>query len=135
MTTAGEGRGVKTVPVDCTSDAGNAERRGTSAPVDAELNAATAGAQDASVQPSAPLHVAKTSGKRHGQMAQVTGIRHWSTPDYTRVAIDLDDDVTYEAARVPNPDRIYFDLDGTRLAQEFVGKSFAVTDDGFLETI
>jgi N-acetylmuramoyl-L-alanine amidase len=68
-------------------------------------------------------------------MAQVTGIRHWSTPDYTRVAIDLGDDVTYEAARVPNPDRIYFDLHGTRLAQELVGKSFSVTDDGFLKKI
>ena len=68
-------------------------------------------------------------------MAQVTGIRHWSTPNYTRVAIDLGDDVTYEAARVPNPDRIYFDLHGTRLAQELVGKSFAVTDDGFLKKI
>jgi len=65
----------------------------------------------------------------------VTGIRHWSTPDYTRVAIDLGDDVTYEAARVPNPDRIYFDLHGTRLAQELVGKSFSVTDDGFLKKI
>jgi N-acetylmuramoyl-L-alanine amidase len=51
------------------------------------------------------------------------------------VAIDLGDDVTYEAARVPNPDRIYFDLHGTRLAQELVGKSFAVTDDGFLKKI
>ena len=71
----------------------------------------------------------------HGRLAQVTGIRHWSTPDYTRVAIDLGDDVTYEAARVPNPDRIYFDLHGTRLAQELVGKSFAVTDDGFLKKI
>jgi N-acetylmuramoyl-L-alanine amidase len=68
-------------------------------------------------------------------MAQVTGIRHWSTPDYTRVAIDLGDDVTYEAARVPNPDRIYFDLHGTRLAQELVGKGFSVTDDGFLKKI
>jgi N-acetylmuramoyl-L-alanine amidase len=78
--------------------------------------------------------VAKTGTKRHG-LAQVTGIRHWSTPDYTRVAIDLGDDVTYEAARVPNPDRIYFDLHGTRLATELVGKSFAVTDDGFLKKI
>jgi N-acetylmuramoyl-L-alanine amidase len=105
-----------------------------------ELDASTAGTQDASVldaslQAITPLHVAKTAAKRRGQMAQVTGIRHWSTPDYTRVAIDLGDDVTYEAARVPNPDRIYFDLHGTRLAQELVGKSFSVTDDGFLKKI
>ena len=78
--------------------------------------------------------VSRTSVKRHG-LAQVTGIRHWSTPTYTRVAIDLGDDVKYEAARVPNPDRIYFDLHGTLLARELVGKSFAVTDDGFLKKI
>ncbi len=135
MPTTGELRGVKAAPADSSGDAGNATRRGTSAPVDAESDAATAGPQDASVQAATPLHVAKTSGKRRGQMAQVTGIRHWSTPDYTRVAIDLGDDVTYEAARVPNPDRIYFDLHGTRLAQELVGKSFSVTDDGFLKKI
>jgi len=135
MPTTGEARGVKIAPADSGGDAATAERRGTSAPVDAVLDASTAGTQDASVLAATPLHVAKTSAKRHGQMAQVTGIRHWSTPDYTRVAIDLGDDVTYEAARVPNPDRIYFDLHGTRLAQELVGKSFSVTDDGFLKKI
>ena len=41
----------------------------------------------------------------------------------------------YEAARVPSPDRIYFDLHGARLAGDLVGKSFAVTDDGFLKRI
>ena len=76
-----------------------------------------------------------SAAKRSGKRAVVTGIRHWSTATYTRVAIDLGDNVTYEAARVPNPDRIFFDLHGTRLAQELVGKSFAVTDDGFLKKI
>jgi N-acetylmuramoyl-L-alanine amidase len=36
---------------------------------------------------------------------------------------------------VPNPDRIYFDLHGAKLATELVGKSFNVTDDGFLKRI
>jgi N-acetylmuramoyl-L-alanine amidase len=70
-----------------------------------------------------------------GKMATVTGIRHWSTPSYTRVAIDLGDSVEYQAARVENPDRIFFDLHHARLAQQLVGKSFAVTDDGFLTRI
>jgi N-acetylmuramoyl-L-alanine amidase len=136
MPTTGEMRGGK-APVASGVDAG-AEPSGVSVGVDADASAA--GAQDgagvgAPVQVAGPLHVAKTSARRHGELAQVTGIRHWSTPDYTRVAIDLGDDVTYEAARVPNPDRIYFDLHGTRLAQELVGKSFAVTDDGFLKKI
>jgi N-acetylmuramoyl-L-alanine amidase len=54
---------------------------------------------------------------------------------YTRVAIDLQDKVQYEAARVPNPDRIYFDLHGVRVAPELIGKTMAVTDDGFLQRI
>jgi N-acetylmuramoyl-L-alanine amidase len=110
-------------------------RSGSAAPVPEAVDAQGVAGQNGAATNGAPMHVAKTGAKRHGQMAQVTGIRHWSTPNYTRVAIDLGDDVTYEAARVPNPDRIYFDLHGTRLAQELVGKSFAVTDDGFLKKI
>jgi N-acetylmuramoyl-L-alanine amidase len=141
-TASAGGSGAK---VATASPDGGAERQGTAATmVDEPLVSAqqggaqpgaALGAKDAAAQSAAPMHVAKTTAKRHGQMAQVTGIRHWSTPNYTRVAIDLGDDVTYEAARVPNPDRIYFDLHGTRLAQELVGKSFAVTDDGFLKKI
>jgi N-acetylmuramoyl-L-alanine amidase len=74
-----------------------------------------------------------------GTMATVTGIRHWSTPTYTRVAIDLavaeDVDVKYEAARVEHPDRLFFDLHHARLAPGLVGKSFTVADDGFLTRI
>ena len=82
-----------------------------------------------------PAPVLRAAAHRKGPLATVTGIRHWSTPSYTRVAIDLGGEVEYEAARVPSPDRIYFDLHGARLAPELVGKSFAVTDDGFLKKI
>jgi N-acetylmuramoyl-L-alanine amidase len=92
-------------------------------------------AVDAETRPETNGAMPASSAKKSGKRAMVTGIRHWSTATYTRVAIDLGDGVTYEAARVPNPDRIYFDLHGTRLAPELVGKSFAVTDDGFLKRI
>ena len=72
---------------------------------------------------------------RNGKTPLVTGIRYWSTPVYTRVAIDLQDEVRYQAARVPSPDRIFFDLYGTRLSPELIGKSVQVTDDGFLSRI
>ncbi len=72
---------------------------------------------------------------RRGPLAQVTGIRHWSTPTYTRVAIDLGDEVTFEAARVPDPDRLFFDLHGAKLDAALVGKTFDVTGDGFLKRI
>ena len=64
----------------------------------------------------------------------VTGIRHWSTPDYTRVAIDLEQEVKYEAGRVSQPDRIFFDLHDTKLASTLVGKTFEVSD-GFLRRV
>ena len=64
----------------------------------------------------------------------VTGIRHWSTPDYTRIAIDLEDEVKFDSGRIPNPDRIYFDLKDTKLSSVLKGKSFDV-DDGYLKKI
>ncbi|HEX3469719.1 MAG TPA: AMIN domain-containing protein, partial [Silvibacterium sp.] len=76
-----------------------------------------------------------TPPPRRGKLPLVTGIRHWSTPVYTRVAIDLQDEVRYEAVRVPNPDRIFFDLHGARLSPELIGKSDEVIDDGFLRQV
>ncbi|HTW31002.1 MAG TPA: N-acetylmuramoyl-L-alanine amidase [Candidatus Sulfotelmatobacter sp.] len=67
-------------------------------------------------------------------LPRVTGIRHWSTPDYTRVAIDLEGDIKFGSQRISNPDRIFFDLRNTKLASTLVGKTFDV-DDGFLKKI
>jgi N-acetylmuramoyl-L-alanine amidase len=75
----------------------------------------------------------ESKNDRH-RLPLLTSIRHWSTPDYTRVAIDLEQEVEYEAGRVPHPDRIFFDLHGAKLASDLVGKSFDV-DDGFLHKI
>ena len=69
-----------------------------------------------------------------GRLPRVTGIRHWSTPDYTRVAIDLESEIKFGSQRIANPDRIFFDLRDTKLASTLVGKSFDV-DDGFLKKI
>jgi len=93
---------------------------------------------DEAVMNGAPGGVARESAAT-GPMAVVTGIRHWSTASYTRVAIDLNvapgEEIKYEAARVENPDRIFFDLGHARLAPELMGKSFNVTDDGFLTRV
>jgi N-acetylmuramoyl-L-alanine amidase len=96
--------------------------------------------RQATAPESAPTQVAVPSDyqeppHRKGKLVQVTGVRHWSTSIYTRVAIDLGDEVQYEAARVPDPDRIFFDLHGARLSPELIGKSVTVIDDGFLKRI
>ncbi len=73
------------------------------------------------------------------KLSRVTGIRHWSTPDYTRVAIDLAQvdsghDVAFESQRIDHPDRIFFDLPDTKLSSRLAGKTFDV-DDGLLRQI
>jgi N-acetylmuramoyl-L-alanine amidase len=65
----------------------------------------------------------------------VTGIRQWSTASYTRVAIDLTGEVPFQAARVANSDRVFFDLHGARLASNLAGRAVTVADGGFLERI
>ena len=77
---------------------------------------------------------AENAESHAGHMPRVTAIRHWSTPDYTRVAIDLENEVRFVSQRLPNPDRIFFDLRDTKLASTLVGKTFEV-DDGFLKKI
>jgi N-acetylmuramoyl-L-alanine amidase len=72
--------------------------------------------------------------RRSGRLPRVTGIRHWSTPDYTRVAIDVESDVKFSSQRIDSPARIFFDLRDTKLASTLVGKSFDV-DDGFLKKV
>jgi N-acetylmuramoyl-L-alanine amidase len=71
---------------------------------------------------------------RRSALPRVTGVRHWSTPDYTRVAIDVEREVKFGSQRISHPDRIFFDLRDTKLASTLVGKTFDV-DDGFLKKI
>src|SRR4030088_996621 len=77
---------------------------------------------------------ANTASARRRALPRVTGVRHWSTPDYTRVAIDVEQEVKFGSQRISHPDRIFFDLRDTKLASTLVGKSFDV-DDGFLKKI
>jgi N-acetylmuramoyl-L-alanine amidase len=90
--------------------------------------------KDSKTDPTTGAAAQESSESRIGGTARVTGIRHWSTPDYTRVAIDLESEIKFGSQRIAHPDRIFFDLRGTKLASTLVGKSFDV-DDGFLKKI
>lgn len=85
-------------------------------------------------------HASRTSSAKDenptlsGRLPRVTDIRHWSTHDYTRVAIDVEKDVKFSSQRIDSPARIFFDLRDTKLASTLVGKSFDV-DDGFLKKV
>jgi len=52
--------------------------------------------------------------KRTG-LATVQNVRFWTHKDYTRVVIEIDDEVGYRFEELPRPHRLFVDLKGTRL--------------------
>jgi N-acetylmuramoyl-L-alanine amidase len=69
-----------------------------------------------------------------GVLPKVTGIRHWSSAESSTVVIDMQDQIQYEAHRLPNPERIYFDLHDTTLAATLTNRVIPV-NDALLERI
>jgi len=56
------------------------------------------------------------------QSAVLSEMKHWSNPDYTRISLELDRDVTWEAHELAKgapgkPGRVYIDLKRTRLGK------------------
>jgi N-acetylmuramoyl-L-alanine amidase len=119
-------------PQAASSHAASSSSSGTAASVSADtVSPASANSDDAAKSGSA---AATAPDARRDALPRVTGVRHWSTPDYTRVAIDVEQEVKFDSQRIAHPDRIFFDLRDTKLASTLVGKTFDV-DDGFLKKI
>jgi N-acetylmuramoyl-L-alanine amidase len=68
------------------------------------------------------------------KLPQVTRIRTWNAENYTRVVIDVEDEVKYQSARLSDPDRIYFDIHKAKLSSTLAGKTQEV-QGGFLKDI
>lgn len=87
---------------------------------------------DKALPPAKPDNAATASdaedSNQHRKPTYVTSIRHWSTPEYTRVAIALGRDVKFDSQRIDNPERIFFDLLDTNLTSSLLGKTFDVDD-------
>jgi N-acetylmuramoyl-L-alanine amidase len=81
---------------------------------------ATSNGSQATNSPAKPRDLSK--------FPMVTGIQHWSSADSSTVVLNLEDQVQYEAHRLANPDRIYFDLHDTQLASNLAWKSIEVGD-------
>ncbi|HEV8384503.1 MAG TPA: N-acetylmuramoyl-L-alanine amidase [Candidatus Acidoferrales bacterium] len=89
--------------------------------------------REKSRKPATRAELTEERTKERG-MPQVTGIRSWNTEHYTRIVISVDEEVKYQAARIANPDRIYFDLYKAKLSSTLAGKTLEVPS-GFLKTI
>lgn len=59
---------------------------------------------------------------------RVRDVQYWSTPDYTRIAVKLDQSVRFESQRIDRPERIYFDLKNAKLSSHLMGQTFDVED-------
>ena len=74
-------------------------------------------------------------------LGDVTEVRHWSYPDYTRVVIELDRPIEIKHAprRLPadrkadRPERLYLDLEGVWVGRRY--KEGIVVRDGLLEGV
>ena len=75
----------------------------------------------------------KDSLSQGSGLTQVQNIRHWSTPNYTRVVIDLERAVKYEShllkedRDLKKPRRLYMDLQGAYVSSD-IESSIAISD-------
>lgn len=64
----------------------------------------------------------ETSASAGNSLAQITGVRYWHNPTYSRVAVDLNREITFEDhllrqnPKLDQPMRLYLDLNGARIA-------------------
>jgi N-acetylmuramoyl-L-alanine amidase len=91
---------------------------------------------------SRPVRVATAKGAATRTsavpVAVVTDLKHWSNPDYTRIAVSLDHEAEFEAhslrpsLEATAPSRIYIDIKGARVAK---GVKDDPIGDGLLKTV
>ncbi len=70
-----------------------------------------------------------------GNSSQLTGIRSWNADTYTRIVMDVGGQVKYQAARLSSPDRIYFDIENTKISSALLHKSIEVAGGGFVKGV
>ena len=90
-----------------------------------------AASQPLEEEPPVPFEAETTQSdikKKLAVLPLVTSIRHWWSGAST-VAVDLQDQVQYEAHRLTNPERIYVDLHDTALSSGLLGKTIDVGDE------
>lgn len=57
-----------------------------------------------------------SAAPRNSPLVAVTSVRHWSSGNVTRIAVELSSKVTYRWEKITGPDRIFVDLKESRMA-------------------
>jgi N-acetylmuramoyl-L-alanine amidase len=83
--------------------------------------------------PTIKGQVAKQKEASGGRVPHVKDIRTWNTADQMRIVVTLEDTIKFEAVRIANPERIYFDLYKAQVPPKFANKSLEV-QEGLLKS-
>jgi len=67
--------------------------------------------------------------------SKVTAVRFWSLGDLTRVAIDVTGDFKFRSERLPNPERLVFDIQGARPVMVTRGMHVIPVNDALMKQI
>ena len=116
---------------------GNSEATGSAAGTSGSKDrppAKIAAAEKTSTVTDIKSDTAESSAAGSGR-PQVTAIRATNTDTYTRIVIDVGAQVKYQAARLSNPDRIYFDVENAKLDPELLRKPVDVDGGGFIKSV
>src|SRR5579883_2809258 len=70
-----------------------------------------------------------------GEDSEVNHVRVWNADNYTRIIIDLGGKAKYQAARISDPDRIYFDIANAKLSGELLHEPIAVPAGSYLKAV
>ncbi len=71
---------------------------------------------------------------KSAEVSEVGQVRVWNADTYTRIIIPLNGQAKYQAARISDPDRIYFDIEGAKLGAK-LSAPVDVPSGGYLKTV
>ena len=137
MGTAGIAAGTAAGPATRT---GTGTAAGTGAAGNALSGATTSSAAPGSATTTSATGRAATgsavaSGTEPEQGSEVSRVRVWNADNYTRIIIELGGKAKYQAARISDPDRIYFDIDNAKLSSELLHDPIEVPTGGYLKAV
>ena len=70
-----------------------------------------------------------------GQGSEVSHVHIWNADNYTRIIIELGGKAKYQAARISDPDRIYFDIENAKLSNELLHQPIEIPSVGYLKAV
>jgi N-acetylmuramoyl-L-alanine amidase len=77
--------------------------------------------------------IASTSNKTSAPN-QIKEIKSWSYPEYTRIVIEADNEISFTKKRISQPDRLYLDMPNARIKEELKKEPISV-GDGILKQV